>query len=129
MENEDLYRNFVTLLKLFKNRPYHLAKYLIQNGAIKEEFLSKIINSDRLRNIKEGEFDEKIFMDINQMNDFFNSLTIEVKKLSMFKTDDEINISSRTIRSHQKIRKIEKLIKLYLIFTTQWRFQFQKTVQ
>jgi alcohol dehydrogenase YqhD (iron-dependent ADH family) len=92
MENEDLYRNFVTLLKLFKNRPYHLAKYLIQNGAIKEEFLSKIINSDRLRNIKEGEFDEKIFMDINQMNDFFNSLTIEVKKLSMFKTDDEIKI-------------------------------------
>lgn len=92
MENEDLYRNFVTLLKLFKNRPYHLAKYLIQNGAIKEEFLSKIVNSDRLRNIKEGEFDEKIFMDINQMNDFFNSLTIEVKKLSMFKTDDEIKI-------------------------------------
>jgi alcohol dehydrogenase YqhD (iron-dependent ADH family) len=92
MENEDLYRNFVTLLKLFKNRPYHLAKYLIQNGAIKEEFLSKIINSDRLRNLKEGEFDEKIFMDINQMNDFFNSLTIEVKKLSMFKTDDEIKI-------------------------------------
>ena len=92
MENEDLYRNFVTLLKLFKNRPYHLAKYLIQNGAIKEEFLSKIINSDRLRNLKEGEFDEKILMDINQMNYFFNSLTIEVKKLSMFKTDDEIKI-------------------------------------
>jgi hypothetical protein len=92
MENEDLYKNFVTLLKLFKNRPYHLAKYLIQNGAIKEEFLSKIINSDRLRNLKEDEFNEKIFMDINQMNEFFNSLTIEVKKLSMFKTDDEIKI-------------------------------------
>ena len=92
MENEDLYKNFVTLLKLFKNRPYHLAKYLIQNGAIKEEFLSKIVNSDRLRNLKEDEFNEKIFMDINQMNEFFNSLTIEVKKLSMFKTDDEIKI-------------------------------------
>jgi hypothetical protein len=92
MENEDLYKNFVTLLKLFKNRPYHLAKYLIQNGAIKEEFLSKIVNSDRLRNLKEDEFNEKIFMDINQMNEFFNSLTIEVKKLSTFKTDDEIKI-------------------------------------
>lgn len=92
MENEDLYKNFVTLLKLFKNRPYHLAKYLIQNGAIKEDFLSKIVNSDRLRNLKEDEFNEKIFMDINQMNEFFNSLTIEVKKLSMFKTDDEIKI-------------------------------------
>jgi hypothetical protein len=92
MENEDLYRNFVTLLKLFKNRPYHLAKYFIQNGAIKEDFLSKIVNSDRLRNLKEDEFDEKIFMDINQMNDFFNSLTVEVKKLLMFKTDDEIKV-------------------------------------
>jgi hypothetical protein len=92
MENEDLYRNFVTLLKLFKNRPYHLAKYLIQNGAIKEEFLSKIVNSDRLRNLKEDEFNEKIFMDINQMNEFFNSLTVEVKKLSMFKTEDEIKV-------------------------------------
>jgi len=90
MENEDLYRNFVTLLKLFKNRPYHLAKYLIQNGAVKEEFLSKIVNSDRLRNLKEDDFNDKIFMDINQMNDFFNSLTTEVKKLSMFRTDDEI---------------------------------------
>jgi hypothetical protein len=92
MENEDLYRNFVTLLKLFKNRPYHLAKYLIQNGAIKEEFLSKIVNSDRLRNLKEDEFNEKIFMDINQMNEFFNSLTVEVKKLSMFKSEDEIKV-------------------------------------
>jgi len=90
MENEDLYRNFVTLLKLFKNRPYHLAKYLIQNGAVKEEFLSKIVNSDRLRNLKEDDFNDKIFMDINQMNDFFNSLTTEVKKLSMFRTNDEI---------------------------------------
>ena len=92
MENEDLYKNFVTLLKLFKNRPYHLAKYFIQNDAIKEDFLSKIVNSDRLRNLKEDEFSEKIFLDINQINDFFNSLTLEVKKLSMFKTDDEIKV-------------------------------------
>ena len=76
MENEDLYKNFVTLLKLFKNRPYHLAKYFIQNDAIKEDFLSKIVNSDRLRNLKEDEFSEKIFLDINQINDFFNSLTL-----------------------------------------------------
>ena len=92
MENEDLYKNFVTLLKLFKNRPYHLAKYFIQNDAIKEDFLSKIVNSDRLRNLKEDEFSEKIFLDINQINDFFNSLTLEFKKLSMFKTDDEIKV-------------------------------------
>ena len=76
MENEDLYRNLVTLLKLFKNRPYHLTKYLIQNGALKEEFLSKIVNSDRLRNLKEDDLNDKIFADINQMNEFFNSLLI-----------------------------------------------------
>ena len=92
MENEDLYRNLVTLLKLFKNRPYHLTKYLIQNGALKEEFLSKIVNSDRLRNLKEDDLNDKIFTDINQMNEFFNSLTTEDKKLTMFKTNDEIQI-------------------------------------
>ena len=34
MENEDLYRNLVILLKMFKNRPYHLAKYLIENYSL-----------------------------------------------------------------------------------------------
>ena len=56
MENEDLYRNLVILLKMFKNRPFHLAKYLIENSALTEDFIKKIKNSDRLKELnKEDE--------------------------------------------------------------------------
>ena len=37
--NEQLYRNLIAILKLFKNRPYHLAKYLIENDAFTDKFL------------------------------------------------------------------------------------------
>ncbi len=35
-------RNLITLLKLFKNRPYHLSKYLLDNSAFNKDFLRKI---------------------------------------------------------------------------------------
>ena len=78
MENEDLYRNLVILLKMFKNRPFHLAKYLIDNSALKDEFLKKLINNEKLKEFSQDEdLKSKIlFLDINQMNDYFNSLII-----------------------------------------------------
>ena len=42
MENEELYRSLVILLKMFKNRPYHLAKYLVENSALTDEFIKKL---------------------------------------------------------------------------------------
>ena len=48
MENEDLYRNLVILLKMFKNRPYHLAKYLIENSALTNEFIKKVSENSKL---------------------------------------------------------------------------------
>lgn len=51
MENEDLYRNFVILLKMFKNRPFHLAKYLIENSALTEDFIKKVMNSSSLKEL------------------------------------------------------------------------------
>ena len=56
MENEELYRSLVIMLKMFKNRPYHLAKYLVENSALTEDFIKKIKNSDRLKELnKEDE--------------------------------------------------------------------------
>ena len=42
MENEELYRSLVIMLKMFKNRPYHLAKYLVENSALTEDFIKKL---------------------------------------------------------------------------------------
>lgn len=92
MENEDLYRNLVILLKMFKNRPFHLAKYLIENSALKEDFLKKLSNSEKLKEFSQDEDlkSKNLFLDINQMNDYYNSLTDDIKKIGVAKTPEEI---------------------------------------
>jgi hypothetical protein len=92
MENEDLYRNLVILLKMFKNRPFHLAKYLIENSALKDEFLNKLSNSEKLKEFSQDEDlkSKTLFLDINQMNDYYNSLTDDIKKIGVAKTPEEI---------------------------------------
>jgi hypothetical protein len=92
MENEDLYRNLVILLKIFKNRPFHLAKYLIENSALNDDFLSKLSNSEKLKEFSEDDElkSKNLFLDINQMNDYYNSLTDDIKKIGVAKTPEEI---------------------------------------
>jgi hypothetical protein len=79
--NEQLYRNLIAILKLFKNRPYHLAKYLIENEAFNDRFISKLLESDKLNEIGQEESKALVkavyFVDISQMTDYFNSLTEE----------------------------------------------------
>ena len=80
MENEELYRNLVILLKMFKNRPYHLAKYLIENLALTDDFIDKLKNSDKLSELSETTEQKMLpvpipvyFIDISQMENFYNS--------------------------------------------------------
>ncbi len=80
MENEDLYRNLVILLKMFKNRPYHLAKYLIENDSLTKDFMKKISENGKLAEL--GQEDNKpkgpvYFLDIGKMNDYYASLSDE----------------------------------------------------
>jgi len=84
--NEDFQNNLVMFLKLFKNRPYHLAKYLIDNLALSKNFIDKISKSDKL------DKGDKYFSDISQMNDFYSSLldTKDSKK-SLEEITKEIN--------------------------------------
>lgn len=63
--------NLISLLKLFKNRPYHLSKYLFDNNAFTDDFLNKIKISDKLSNISNTTYS---FKDINEMEDFYDSL-------------------------------------------------------
>lgn len=79
--NEKIYQNLIIILKLFKNRPYHLAKYLIDNNAFTDEFKVKLEKSDKLGELSKDELKSSIktlyFVDISQMTDYFNSLTDE----------------------------------------------------
>jgi|APGre2960657373_1045057.scaffolds.fasta_scaffold48205_2 excinuclease UvrABC helicase subunit UvrB len=100
MENEELYRSLVIMLKMFKNRPYHLAKYLVENSALTEDFIKKIKNSDRLKELnKEDESSNQkllpvpvpvYFVDISQMENFYNSFIDDIKQLSKEKNIEEI---------------------------------------
>jgi cysteinyl-tRNA synthetase len=97
MENEELYRSLVILLKMFKNRPYHLAKYLVENSALTEEFIKKLKNSDKLKELNESEKTEQkllpvpvYFVDISQMENFYNSFIDDIAQLSKEKSIEEI---------------------------------------
>lgn len=99
MENEELYRSLVIMLKMFKNRPYHLAKYLVENSALTEDFIKKIKNSDKLKEISDEEKTEQkflpapvpvYFVDISQMENFYNSFTDDIKSLSKEKGIEQI---------------------------------------
>jgi hypothetical protein len=93
-KNEELYKNLVSLLKLFKNRPYHLAKYLIDNSAFNKNFVNKVLKSEKLNEFSEDKIESintsVYFVNISQMEDFYNSLLEEMKDISKVKNAEEI---------------------------------------
>lgn len=114
MENEETYRNLVILLKMFKNRPYHLAKYLVENTALTTDFINKLKNSNKLKELSEEEKPSSTqkflpppvpvyFVDITQMEDFYNSLIDDISNLS-----DERNVEQITKDLNQKLDKCIK---------------------
>lgn len=82
----DKYENLLKLLKLFKNRPYHLTKYLIDNSALNEDFIEKLKESE-ISEISEKELN---FNSIEEMENFYVSL-IDIKNLEQ-KDSNEIKI-------------------------------------
>ena len=94
-KDDELYSNLVTLLKLFKNRPYHLSKYLIENSALSEDFINKISKSDNLKDLQEqidneGYIPPVYFPDISKMQEFYNTLSMSDKK-DMEELSKELN--------------------------------------
>ena len=77
---------------MFKNRPYHLAKYLIENKALDEEFLKKILENDKLSELGDDESKSIVkaiyFVDISHMKDFFNAFSSDI--VFREKTDTDI---------------------------------------
>lgn len=72
--------NLITLLKIFKNRPFHLAKYLIDNSAFTDKFLEKINSSLKLSEISKKSLQEPNFLSISDMEEFYNSFIEELPK-------------------------------------------------
>jgi hypothetical protein len=98
MENKS-YKNLITLLKLFKNRPYHLAKFLIENSAMNEKFINNVLNSSQLNEISEKESlkedSNPNFLSISQMNDFYDSLIDDREFFNKSRKDLEIELNEK----------------------------------
>jgi protein-arginine kinase activator protein McsA len=100
--NEEFQNNLVNFLKLFKNRPYHLAKYLIDNSALTKDFYNKISKSDKLEN-------NKYFTDITEMNDFYNSILNVKSKKSVEEITKEANIKMDELIKNENFEEAAKL--------------------
>jgi septation ring formation regulator EzrA len=101
MSNSDDFQDKLTsFLKIFKNRPYHLAKYLIDNSALNKPFINKLIKSDKLNKLEDK---SNIYIsDISQMEEYYSSFLDNIK--SSGKSIEEITKDLN--------EKMEELIKL-----------------
>lgn len=72
--NDKIYKRLLNLIKLFKNRPYHLTKYLIENNALNPDFTKKLLNNKSLDDVK---LLPPHFDNVNEMNNYFNSLLLD----------------------------------------------------
>lgn len=109
-----MYRNLVIYLKMFKNRPYHLAKNLIENSALTDEFVAKILENARLGDIRTEDTDDSklpviYFADINKMNEYYNSLTEENKKKNPQQIEIEMNEKLERLISEERYEDAARL--------------------
>lgn len=106
-ENENI--NLINFLKLFKNRPYHLAKYLTDNSALTKTFINKLNKSEVLVKLKGDIKEEVYFMDISDMDDFFNSILEPSKNKNSEETCKELNNKLSEFISKEKFEEAAKL--------------------
>lgn len=113
MDNENLYKNLVLLIKMFKNRPYHLAKYLIDNSALTENFINAVEENARLKKTDMSDDDSRLpviyFADINQMNEYYNSLTEENKTKSPEEVEKSINEKLKSLIEEERYEDAARL--------------------
>lgn len=99
------YNNLVTLLKMFVNRPWYLAKFLIENGAMNKHFLKRIMNNKHLENF----IDNANFIDnISDMDEYY---TKYIKKTNLSK-EDQVEYFNRILNDLIKNDEFEDAIKL-----------------
>jgi len=108
MSNENFNDALINLLIKFKNRPYHLAKFLMDNSAFNKTFLNKLVKSDKLKN----ETNDNYICDISQLEDYHNSLLETKNSKSIEELTKELNdkldemIQSENFEEAAKLRDV-----------------------
>jgi hypothetical protein len=109
-ENDKLYKNLIKLLKMFKNRPHHLAKFLINNSAFSKNFSKNLVNNKKINNLNEEEIEiNKFFTSIDEMEDFYNSFIDEMDGKSKEDIEMEINKKLDNLLKYEKFEEATKI--------------------
>jgi cysteinyl-tRNA synthetase len=82
--------NLLIFFKLFNNRPNHLVDFLLKNNALNDDFIKKINNSDKIKNIDEIKEYQLNFNSIDEMNNFYKSVVDDLDSIRKNKSKEEI---------------------------------------
>lgn len=105
--NEDLNENLANFLNIFKNRPYHLAKYLIDNSALNKIFINKLMKSRKINKLKTDLY----LSDISEMEDLYSSILdpIKIGTKTLEQVTKEINDKMDELIRNDKFEAAAKL--------------------
>lgn len=81
--------NLVNLLKLFKDRPNHLARFLLDQDAFTDKFLKKI-NSNKNLSLEKVDDLDTYFNSIDEMKDYYSLYINDIEIHQKKKTKEEI---------------------------------------
>lgn len=114
-ESQQYEKNLLCFLRLFQNRPHHLAKYFLENQCFTEEFINNITQSKKLIDLGEkydlGEIPNIYFLNFKDMLKFYENLSNEynLEGLDEDKVKEELNSKLDDLL---KLEKYEEAIKL-----------------
>ncbi len=104
--NDKIYRNLVLLLKMFKNRPNHLAKFLLDNSSFNKKFLDKIMSSVKLNELDQKEldkiaeeFENQTMYYINEINERFQTIIVNEKNNKQTTEEIEKELNDRLVKA------------------------------
>lgn len=116
-----LENNLIILLRMFKNRPHHLAKFLLENEAFRTDFLKKVENNKNLEKLNQSEIGEDhfYFTSISEMKSYFATLIednisdleeiqIDLHKNLLKAIEDEDYEEAARIRDFILLNKLKK---------------------
>jgi len=107
-------KNLIIFLRLFQNRPLHLAKYFLDNDCFSEKFKKSVSESKKLTKLSEDyEFSELpavYFLNFKEMMRFFDSVSNQYDLENI----DEKNITELNTKLDELIKqeRYEEAIKI-----------------
>lgn len=109
-EERELYNRLLTLITLFKNRPHHLVKYIINNSILSESFIDKLLNSDRIKNLTQVDIETtNKFTNITQIEDFYTSLITDIESGDKKEIENKLNKKMDNLIKEERFESAAKL--------------------